>query len=238
MTSVGKIERDLSVVDLARLLQFGDSTFPIGGFSFSCGLESAIQTKLVKCVDTLREFVLTAVEQSARGDAIALLCAHRAANAADFDQLLTIDRQVESRKMSEEARTMTTRMGRKFVELNCKLVESDLLLEWCNCIERNATPGCFPVALGIAFAVQGLPERTAFVVHQYGVAATILSAALRLLKVSHVDTQKLLYEVNELSDNAFLEASSSRLSDMAGFSPETDILLAYHTKAHVRLFMS
>ncbi|MDP2355407.1 MAG: urease accessory protein UreF [Beijerinckiaceae bacterium] len=221
-----------------RLLQFGDSTFPIGGFSFSCGLESAIQTKLVRCIDTLREFVLTAVEQSARGDAIAMLCAHQAATLADIDQLLTIDRHVHARKMSEEARTMTTRMGRKFVELNCELIKNDLLAQWRNCIETSATPGCFPVALGITFAVQRLPARTAFVVHQYGVTATILSAALRLLKVSHVDTQKVLYEVNELSEDAFLEASNAHLSDMAGFSPETDILLAYHTKAHVRLFMS
>ena len=32
---------------LARMLQFGDSMFPIGGFSFSCGLESAVQKGVV-----------------------------------------------------------------------------------------------------------------------------------------------------------------------------------------------
>ena len=32
---------------LARMLQFGDSMFPIGGFSFSGGLESAIQQRVV-----------------------------------------------------------------------------------------------------------------------------------------------------------------------------------------------
>ncbi len=66
---------------MARLLQFGDSTFPIGGFSFSCGLESAIQTKVVRCVETLSEFTLTMVDQAARGDGVALVWAHRAALA-------------------------------------------------------------------------------------------------------------------------------------------------------------
>ena len=46
------------------------------------------------------------------------------------------------------------------------------------------------------FAAQGLPARDAFVVHQYGVAATILGAALRLMRISHVDTQRMLYALN------------------------------------------
>jgi len=44
----------------ARLLQFGDSMFPIGGFSFSCGLESAVQTGVVHDRATLHAFARTA----------------------------------------------------------------------------------------------------------------------------------------------------------------------------------
>jgi urease accessory protein len=228
----------LSAVELARLLQFGDSAFPIGGFSFSCGLESAIQTKVVRCVETLSEFTLTMVDQAARGDGVALVWAHRAALAKDVEQLSHVDRQVEARKISEEARLMSTRMGRKYLELNDHLIDSEVLRDWRSCVEAGESPGCFPVALGAAFAVQGMPARAAFVVHQYGAASTILGAALRLMKVSHVDTQAILYKVNTLSESAFLEASATRLNDMAGFAPEADILASYHTRAHVRLFMS
>ena len=69
----------------ARMLQFGDSMFPIGGFSFSCGLESAIQKGVVTDAATLHAFVRTAVEQAARGDGIALIAAHGAATAGDID---------------------------------------------------------------------------------------------------------------------------------------------------------
>jgi urease accessory protein len=228
----------LSAVEMARLLQFGDSTFPIGGFSFSCGLESAIQTKVVRCVETLSEFTLTMVDQAARGDGVALVWAHRAALAKDVEQLSHVDRQVEARKISEEARLMSTRMGRKYLELNDHLIDSEVLRDWRSCVEAGESPGCFPVALGAAFAVQGMPARAAFVVHQYGAASTILGAALRLMKVSHVDTQAILYKVNTLSESAFLEASATCLNDMAGFAPGADILASYHTRAHVRLFMS
>ena len=107
----------VTATHLARMLQFGDSMFPIGGFSFSGGLESAIQKRVVTGIASLLEFTRTAVEQAARGDGIAIVCAHRAAFAGDMDELLRIDSRVHARKLSSETRAMTTKMGRKFVEL-------------------------------------------------------------------------------------------------------------------------
>ena len=182
---------------LARLLQFGDSMFPIGGFSFSGGLESAIQKGVVADAATLHAFTRTAVEQAARGDGIALIAAHREATAGDVDALIRIDEQVHVRKLSSEMRTMSVRMGKKFTEMGVQIIGAPLLCTWRECIETSLTPGCYPVALAINFAVQGLPALGAFAVHQYGVAATTLSAALRLMKISHVETQKILYELNE-----------------------------------------
>ena len=65
----------------------------------------------------LREFVLTVMHQSATSDGVALLCAHRAAKAQDIDALMTIDRATFERKLNEETRLMTVRMGRKLAEL-------------------------------------------------------------------------------------------------------------------------
>src|SRR5215510_9714860 len=115
---------------LARLLQFGDSMFPIGGFSFSCGLESAVQTGVVNDRPTLHAFARTALEQAARGDGIALVAAHRAAVAGDIEALVAIDRQVFARKPSDETRAMSTRMGRKFIEIGVEVVGAPLIKTW------------------------------------------------------------------------------------------------------------
>jgi urease accessory protein len=223
---------------LSRMLQFGDSMFPIGAFSFSSGLESAVQQGIVTNAATLRAFVRTALEQAARGDCIALILAHRAASAGDVDSLARIDAQVYARKLSDEARAMTVRMGKKFTEMGVEVIGAPLLCTWREYVGRSVTPGCYPVALAINFAVQNLPAYQALVVHQYGVATTILGAALRLMKVSHIDTQKILYELAGQADEMYAHAATARLSDMAGFAPLTDILAAVHTRAHVRLFMS
>jgi len=223
---------------LARALQFGDSVFPIGGFAFSGGLESAIQKRVVTDAVTLRAYARTAVEQAAMGDGIAVVWAHRAAAAGELGELVRIDERVYARKLSGETRTMSVRMGKKFAEMGAEVVGAPLLKAWREKIDSGATPGCYPVSLAVNFAAQGLAARDAFVVHQYGVAAMILSAALRLMKISHVDTQRMLYQLNAGADAAYEIAAAARLSDMAGFAPLSEILAAAHVKAHVRLFMN
>jgi urease accessory protein len=226
------------IANLARALQFGDSMFPVGAFAFSGGLESAIQKRVVTDAETLAAYARTAVEQAAMGDGIALVWAHRAAAAGDLAELLRIDERVYARKLSSETRTMTVRMGKKFAEMGAEVVGAPLLNAWREKIGSGATPGCYPVALAVNFAAQGLTARDAFVVHQYGVAAMILSAALRLMKVSHVDTQRILYRLDAGADAAYEAAAAARLEDMAGFAPLAEILAAVHVKAHVRLFMN
>ena len=227
-----------TAVRLSRMLQFGDSMFPIGSFAFSGGLESAIQQGVVTDAATLRAFASTAVEQAALGDGIALIQAHRAAAAGNLAELERIDRWVYARKLSAETRAMTVRVGKKFAEMGAGITAAPLLREWLERIEQGATPGCYPVGLAVNFAVLELPARDAFSVHQYGVATMILSAALRLMKVSHVDTQRILYELNADAEAAYAQAARSSLTDMAGFAPLLEILAAVHVKAHLRLFMN
>jgi urease accessory protein len=223
---------------LARMLQFGDSMFPIGSFAFSGGLESAIQKRVVTDAPTLEAFARTAAEQSAAGDGIALVFAHRAATAGDITELVRIDEWVYARKLSSETRSMSVRMGKKFAEMGAEVTDAPELHAWLGQIQTGATPGCHPVALAVNFAAQGLPACDAFVVHQYGVTAMILSAALRLMKIGHVDTQRMLYRLNAGADAAYEIAARARLEDMAGFAPLTEILAAAHVRAHVRLFMN
>ena len=126
---------------LVRLLQFGDSMFPVGGFAFSCGVESAIQTGVIADAAMLHAFTRTAVDQAARGDGIALIAAHRAAVAGDVETLISVDDEVYARKLSDETRTMSTRLGKKYTEMGVRVIGAPLLHEWQHCMEVSRTPG-------------------------------------------------------------------------------------------------
>jgi urease accessory protein len=129
-------------------------------------------------------------------------------------------------------------MGKKFTELSATLTDARQLDAWRADVDSGATPGCYPTALAVTFAALGLSGREAFVVHQYGVAAMILSAALRLMRIGHVETQGMLFALTAGADAAYEAAAAAGLDDMAGFAPVSEILAAVHVKAHVRLFMN
>lgn len=221
-----------------RVIQFADSMFPVGAFSFSNGLESAVSERIVTDAATLREFVLTATHQAATCDGIAVLEAHRAAREADLFRVLQADRAVQCRKLNEEARTMSTRMGKKLAEIGVRLSDSAMLARWLSAVADGSAPGTYPVGQGIVFAELGSPEQDAFAAHQYGSATTILGAALRLLRVDHLTTQAILFEVDQNAAHEYTAIVDRTLDDMATFAPMTDILAAVHVRAHVRMFMS
>ena len=228
----------MNITELMRVLQLGDSTLPVGAFSFSNGLESAVALGLVKDVDSLREFTLSVTQLTAGVDGIALLEAHRAASDDDLPRIALVDSALYQRKLNEELRLMSVRMGKKLAEMSGRVFTAPLLSRWLDEIKSGATPGTYSVGQGILFADQGLTETDAFAVHQYGVAATILGAALRLMRVDHLDTQMILGEVNFRAADDYDRVSQLPLEDMAGFTPALDILSSVHVKAHVRMFMN
>lgn len=223
---------------MMRVLQFGDSVLPIGSFSFSNALESAVQEAVVRDAATLGEFVTASARRAATSDGIALLRAHRATCERDIGRIVEADRAVFERKLGEETRTMTVRMGRKLAEVSTAAVQAPLLGLWLERVRDGSAPGTYPAGLGVLFAELGSPEEDAFAVHQYGVAMTMLSAALRLMKIDHRQVQAILYAADQAVPADYAAIREASLSDMASFTPLADILAAVHVRSHVRMFMN
>lgn len=233
---------------LARMLQFGDSMLPIGGFAFSGGLESAVHKGVVHDVETLRLFTLTALEQAAKGDAVAVAWTMRTVAGIErggkrgvtktLERLNALDHDVFARKLTEETRLMSVRMGKKLAEMNTHVTGRPLAAAWLERIRENKTPGTFPVAQGLLFADLGMSVEQVLAVHLYGVAMTILNASLRLMRVTHLDTQAILFSLGPSFDEYARLASELPPVQMSNYAPMTDILAAVHVQAHVRLFMN
>ncbi|MEU9509168.1 urease accessory protein UreF [Micromonospora sp. NPDC048170] len=225
------------MVETLKLLQFGDSVFPVGAFSFSNGLEMAVQQEVVHDRATLQDFVRTVTRLAATGDGVALLAGHRGATAGDLDRIRQADEAVHLRKINEETRTMSVRMGRKLAEASTRIVGETLLKTRIG-EAANGVPVTYPVALGVVFADLGVSEEDAFAAHQYGTASTVLGAAIRLMRVDHLDAQSILFAVNEKVADDYREVRTASLDDMQTFGPHLDVLAAAHQHTHVRMFMS
>lgn len=229
---------DSRITALFHLLQYSDATFPVGTFSFSNGLETASYEKIVHDAATLEEYARSAARQAAFSDGIAALTAYRSCKSGDYDAIKDIDSKLMLFKMNDEARLMLKRMGKKLAELAARIFESDFLKRWLADIESDATPGLYPVAQGIVFALSDLGEEDLYVSHQYGVINMILGAALRCVRVSHYDTQEILFRLASETPDLYAEAREMTFGDMNCFVPEMDIFASLHEKGTLRMFMS
>lgn len=222
-----------------QLLQFTDSAFPVGTFSFSNGLETAAYEKIVYNKQTLKEFARSQAWQAAFTDGIAALHSFRAFQERSLDGILTCDKELLLSKMNDEARTMLSRMGKKLAELGARLYPDDeIIRKWLDDINAGKTPGMYPVAQGLMFAKAGLSEKDLFFSHQYGVINMVVSAALRCVRVSHYDTQEILFELSGETERLYELVKDMRLDEMNAFFPELDILASLHEKGAQRMFMS
>lgn len=230
---------DHRLVHISHLIQFSDATFPVGTFSFSNGLETASYEKIVHDAASLEQYARAAARQAAFSDGVAALIAHRAAASGDYEALTRIDRQLMLFKMNDEARMMLRRMGKKLAELGVRLFPgSEMLRQWLDDINDEKTPGSYPVAQGIVFSLAGISEEDLYTSSQYGVINMILGAALRCVRVSHYETQEILFRIASEIPELFAEAKEMTFDDMNCFVPEMDILASLHEKGQMRMFMS
>ena len=145
---------------------------------------------------------------------------------------------MHNRKLNEEMRLMTVRMGQKLAELAAHVFEAPMVAAWLHAIRSGEAPGSYPIAQALVFAGAELSEHDAFAVHQYGLASMMLGAALRLMRLSHLDAQRILFVVNGAAGGHYARIAGVPLESMASFAPMLDILASVHVKSHVRMFMN
>lgn len=224
---------------LFHLLEFSDGAFPVGSFSFSNGLETAAHLGIVSDAESLKSYTISVATQAAFSDGVAALLAYRAINNGDYQGFCEADRQIMLFRLNEEARLMLARMGKKLAELGKRLFpESGLFQRWLEDINNGTTPGSYPAAQGLVFALAKLDEKALFISHQYGVINMILSAALRCLRVSHYDTQRIMFDMAFHVEDAYEKAKNMGFENMNAFAPQMDIFASLHEKGRMRMFMN
>ena len=212
------------ITRLMRLLEFSDSAFPVGTFSFSNGLETAAFEGIVYDAQTLEQYTRTALRQTIYSDAIAALIAFRAAAGGNYKTILEADRQIILCKMNAEARLMLIRMGKKMAEICTQITDSPWMSRWLEDIRAERTPGTYPVAQAIYFQQNGSTEKDLFVAIEYGAINMILNAALRCVKVSHYETQAILYRLCTEAAENYKIVRELNFEDMQAFAPEMDVI--------------
>src|SRR5437867_3826285 len=108
--------RTLSPATLLELIWLASPALPVGGFSHSEGLESAVESRRVSDEATARDWLLDQLQLSlGRADLPALAAALRAVAEGDAPRIAELNRWVLATRESAELRLQTEQMGRSLM---------------------------------------------------------------------------------------------------------------------------
>jgi urease accessory protein len=231
--------RDTQACDpaaLYRLMSWLSPAYPVGAFSYSSGLEWAVEAGDIKDADTLQRW-LSALIACGGGfcDGVFFVHAHAAVLAQDDHTLRTVAELASAFAPSAERQLETTAQGRAFVDTTlaawpCAALES-LRSVWPN-------PVAYPVAVAVAAAGHGVAVVPALHAYLHAATANLVSAGVRLVPLGQTDGQRVVAALAPVIADTATRALATPLDDVGTAVFRADIASMRHETQYTRLFRS
>lgn len=222
--------------ELARLLAWCSPAYPIGGYSFSHGLEQAVEDGLVTDRAGLGAYVATVLEAGAgRIDAALFAAAWRAMADGDAARLDEVAAIALAWRATAEIALETTVQGSAFAAVTAAAWPEPRFAAFA---ARHGRALAHPVAAGAAAAAHALALRPSLFAHLSAVAANLVSAGVRLVPLGQTDGQIVTASLASAVAAATDAGIAAELDAIGTAAPMLDLLSMRHETQYTRLFRS
>ena len=229
----------LSEPGLLRLLTWLSPAFPVGGYTYSHGLEYAVEAGIVRTVDDLAEWLGTVIEHGAgRVDATLLCAAWRAAHADSPADLAEAVEWAGALRGTSETALESVAQGRAFLDTVRRVWRDPWLERWAADLARDGAELAYAVAVGVVAARSGVALRPTAAAYLHALAANLVSAAVRLVPLGQTDGQRTLAALEPVILAAAAEAPDRPLAAVGSATPVVDWASMLHETQYTRLFRS
>jgi urease accessory protein len=233
------IERGLDECEAAalyRLMTWLSPSFPVGAFSYSSGLEWAVEAGDITDAASLRDWLVSMLlDGSGICDGIFLVHAYRAASSDDLTMLVDVAELASAFVPSRERLLEMTAQGRAFIEIARAAWPSpslERLVEPC----KGAV--VYPIAVGIVSAAHRVPLAPALHAFLHALISNWISAGARLVPLGQTDSQRLLALLEPAVASAARRSLSASLDDLGSATFRADLASMRHEAQYTRLFRS
>jgi urease accessory protein len=239
-----------------QLMWLASPALPVGGFSYSEVLESAIDTGRVTNEAQASAWLVDQLHLSlARADLAVVSRAVSAWARGDLDRVTELNQWVTQTRETTELRLQTEQMGRSLVEWlrnrtgDASTHRDDQRLAQCAALQPTPT---WPVAFGLAVALclpsphgtAGISPVSTQLVEEtlmsfaFGWAENMVQAAIKAVPLGQSAGQRILQALIDQIPAAIDHVLSLADSQRQAFTPMLAILSAQHETQYSRLFRS
>ena len=221
---------------LARLLQLASPSLPVGAYSYSQGLEAAVEAGIVRDAPGAERWIGEVLAYSlARLEAPVWWRLHGAWCDADAGRAAHWNELFCSTRESAELRAETLQMGYSLQRL---LLEVGDFGAAALAQLRGVKDITFPAAYTFAVAQWQIPARSALIAYLWAWLENQVMAALKSVPLGQTDGQRLLFRLAALLPGIADEAAALADADLCNYAPGLAILCSRHETQYSRLFRS
>ncbi|MDE2452639.1 MAG: urease accessory protein UreF [Burkholderiales bacterium] len=223
---------------LLRLIWLASPALPVGGFSYSEGLESAVEAGLVHDEPSAADWLANQLELVlARAEGPLLAEAWQAWNEGDGAAAAALNAWVGASRESAEMRQQAEQMGRSMVEwLKNGEHTHDARIAALAALRPAPT---WPLAFALAAALGGADARQTILAFGFGWCENMAQAAMKAVPLGQAAAQRMLARLAAALpgavDDALARAAAGRRQ---AFAPMLAILSCHHETQYSRLFRS
>lgn len=225
---------------LLRLMWLASPALPVGGFSYSEGLEAAVEAGRVGAEAQAGDWLLDQLRLGlARADLPVTAQAFEAWKswqAGDAARVTAMNDWVRTTRETAEMRLQAEQMGRSLVEwLRNGEQGADPRVALCGALAPAPT---WPVAFALAAALTGAGARDALIAFAFGWAENMVQAAMKAVPLGQLSAQRMLVRLADAIPPAVEQALALPDGDRQAFTPMLAVLSAQHETQYSRLFRS
>ena len=226
-----------SQLQLARLLQLASPALPVGAYTYSQGLEWAVESGVIRDEATARRWIADLMQHGiGRYEAPLVLALMAAWTAAKVPEIQRLNDEFLASREAAELRAETVQMGFSLRRLLHDLRDDSLagVAEAVAAWPEVAFP---TVWAGIASAWRIVPE-AALTGYLWSWAENQVMAALKAVPLGQAAGQRLLADLGRKIPAVAVDARKLPESAWSNFTPAFAIACARHETQYSRLFRS
>jgi urease accessory protein len=229
-------DNHLAAAALYRLQAWLSPAYPVGAFSFSSGLEWAVEAGDVSDAASLQRWLAVILTDGGGFcDAVFFVHAHRAVERSDDKALATVAELAVAFAPSKERHLETTAQGSAFLAAT-RAAWPSVAVDRLTSVSPG--PCAYPVAVGVAAAGHAIPLAPALAAYLHALAANLISAGVRLIPLGQTDGQRVLAALEPVIAAAAARALKTPLDDVGSAAFRADLASLRHETQYTRLFRS
>jgi urease accessory protein len=233
-TNLGITEAEAAA--LYRLMTWLSPAFPVGAFSYSSGIEWAVEAGDIGNAASLTDWLAAMLADGAGFcDAVFLAKTHQAVVDDDNSALRDVAELAAAFVPSRERQLETSTQGRAFIETARAAWSCDALAHLL-----SQCPGIivYPVAVGLVSASHDIPLAPTLHAFLHALVSNWISAGARLIPLGQTDSQRVLAALESVVSETAGRAMGASLDDLGSATFRADLASLRHETQYTRLFRS